>query len=154
MTWPGWISANARLTSGINGSTVAFRLLNARMTTRPSVSDARFCWYGMLRSIVTSASNSDCAAARRAPLLSEPQPRSRTVRTSMASSNSGFRRRSTFSSSSTRMLAHGGVEGKLEECRRLLPADAGKTLEEVFQRVPRGQVLDQALDRDARAGEH
>src|SRR5215213_7033371 len=112
---------------------------------------ARFCWCGMPLSVVTKTSNSSRASASSSPFSLPLQPRSTTVRIWWPSPKVLFRRRSTFSSSSTRKV--GRLQGHLQVRDGLLATHTGESVQEVLQGVTGLEVIDQRLYGDAGSGE-
>src|SRR5438477_10608314 len=105
-------------------------------------------------SVVRKASNSAAASRSRAPFCLPDQPRSLTVTTSMFAGKCRLSRRGMFSSSSTRMSGFRFLERQLEERDGLFSAHTREVFQEEIQGVTRCKVLDEALHRYARAGEH
>jgi hypothetical protein len=144
------IVAKAARTIDIRARRVFTRLSRACTTRTARGSESIRCWNWRFRSTVRKQSNSNAAFCKSCPFLIPDQPISATVRTTFGLSSG--RCFGTHSSSNTR-IGKRQIPGMLKRCDRQLARYAGKTLEELVQRIPALEKVEQCLERHSRSRE-
>src|SRR2546425_2698248 len=145
------MSLSTRNNSGTSGRSDSMRLVRARSVTTARLAGSR-CVRSICLSMVMKIENVPEARNSNAPFSRLDQPSCCTVRTSWPTSSSA----SSRGRHSSRRMRTGfqSLSSHLEGGDRLLSGYRGEGVQEVVERVPGFQVVNEVLERYAGPHEH